>query len=74
MWKPIAEHVFPWEPDRLTVACVATDGSGDMEVFICACADGGLYYPLGGILTCEEVGWSPFAWTDAPPTSTTPPK
>lgn len=66
-WRPMTEHVFPWEPYRLTVACVAKDGSGDVEVFVCQCADGGQYYPEPGHLTCDELGWTPYAWTDAPP-------
>ena len=70
MWRPISEHVFPWEPSRLTVAAYAQDDPSVVEIFICT-ADCGYYYP-DSLLALDEQGWVPFAWTDAPPESPEP--
>lgn len=67
MWRPMSEHAFPWRPYRLTVAARAKDAPDKVDVFLCRCADGGNYYPEGSILALDEMGWEPFAWTDAPP-------
>ena len=74
MWRPISEHMFPWEPARLTVAAYAQDDPDIVEVFVCTCADHGFYYPDSETipLALDEQGWVPFAWTDAPPESPEP--
>lgn len=65
MWRPISEHVFPWEPSRLVLIAKHTDGAHD--AFLCECADGGLYYQEGSLMALDELGWTPVLWTPAPP-------
>lgn len=65
-WKPISENVFPWPHRHIMVA--ARHDEGDLEVFLCVCADGGKLFPAGDMCWLEEEGWTPIAFSlDLPP-------
>ncbi len=74
-WRPIQEHVFPWEPTELIVACFYIGRESELvpevAIFEATCS-GGDYFQRSagrsmGMLTLLEYGWTPFAWLDAPP-------
>lgn len=76
-WRPIQEHVFPWEPHELLVACFYVGEESEMKpevaVFEAYCAKGDYFQQSAGrrtgMLALLEEGWTPFAWLDveAPP-------
>lgn len=75
-WRPIQEHVFPWEPYDLIVACfyVGPDSGivPEVAIFEATCSKGDYFQQSAGrslgMLTLLEEGWTPFSWLDeAPP-------
>lgn len=80
-WRPIQEHVFPWEPHELIVACFYLGPDSELKpeaaIFEAYCASGDYFQRSAGrrmgMLTLLEEGWTPFAWldgADAPPLPT----
>lgn len=74
-WRPIQEHVFPWEPYDLIVACFYLGPDSELKpevaIFEATCS-GGDYFSTSagrsmGMLTLLEEGWTPYAWLDAAP-------
>lgn len=74
-WRPIQEHVFPWKPTQLIVACFYNGSDSDLKpevsIFEAQCSKGD-YFELSagrsvGMLTLCEVGWTPYLWLDTSP-------
>ena len=73
-WRPIQEHVFPWEPHELIVACFYVGPESELvpevDIFEAYCANGDYFQQSAGrrmgMLTLLEEGWTPFAWMDVP--------
>jgi hypothetical protein len=76
-WRPIQEHVFPWEPHDVLVACFYAGPESELvpevAIFEATCSKGDYFRLSAGrsicMLTLLEEGWTPFAWLDAPPPS-----
>jgi hypothetical protein len=74
-WRPIQEHVFPWKPQALLLACfyVGSESALNPEValFEAYCSKGDYFQHSAGrqmgMLTLLEEGWTPFAWLDDAP-------
>ena len=61
-WRPMTEHVFPWEHRDLIIA-VFDAKSNEVDILLCICAEhGALFRVDGGMLSIHEEGWIPFAW------------
>jgi hypothetical protein len=71
-WRPIQEHVFPWEPCDLIIACFyigpESDLKPEVKIFEAYCAGGDYFHKSAGrrmgMLTLLEERWTPFAWLD----------
>ncbi len=62
-WRPMTEHVFPWEHRNLLVVAFHNADPESVDVFRCVCAEhGALFMRAGGMLSIHEEGWRPFAW------------
>jgi hypothetical protein len=76
-WRQIQEHVFPWEPHEIIVACFYVGPESELRpevgLFEAYCSKGDYFSRSAGrsmgLLTLLEEGWTPFAWLDvsAPP-------
>lgn len=81
-WRPIQEHVFPWEPYDLIVACFYVGPDSDLNpevaIFEASCSKGDYFEQSAGrsmgMLTLLEEGWTPYAWLDDTPAPHEPTK
>ena len=72
VWRPIQEHVFPWEPSSLIVACFYVGPESELkpevQIFEAYCSKGNYFAQSAGrqagMTTLLEDGWTPFAWLD----------
>lgn len=71
-WRPIQDHVFPWEPHELIVACFyigpESELKPEVQIFEAYCSKGNYFERSAGrstgMTTLLEEGWTPFAWLD----------
>lgn len=62
-WRPMIEHVFPWNVRDVIVAAFYKDEPEEVDIFRCHVAEhGALFLRDGGMLSLHEHGWVPYAW------------
>ena len=62
-WRPMTEHVFPWDHRDIIVAVFASDDVHKIDLLRCHCAEHGALFDIhSGMLSIHEEGFIPFAW------------
>lgn len=63
-WRPMTEHIFPWNVRDVIVIAVHPDGT-ERAIFRCTVAEhGALFEKGGGMISLHEMGWVPYAWQE----------